>query len=133
MSDMSWLLLLHDGWKQYQWSHLMHCYIGTNSKPSRRLISPFPSFMTQGSGRTFSMYSSHSLQSCTPGYQVSTLDLRNGRIQTSYVPGSCNGYDFLSGQWASTGGKLTAFCNGGSPVNVGYLLSLGGYDTFFSD
>jgi hypothetical protein len=70
--------------------------IGTYSIPSRRLISPFPSFMTQGSGRTFSMYSSNNLLSCTPGYQVSTLDFRNGRIQSSYVPGSCNGYNFRS-------------------------------------
>ena len=77
------------------------------------------------------MYSANSLLSCTPGYQISTLDLRNGRIQSSYVPGSCNGYNFLSGQWASTGGKLTAFRDGGSTVNVGsYIMSFGGFDPF---
>jgi len=103
--------------------------IGTYSLPSRRLISPFPPFMLQGSGRTFSMYSSNSLLSCTPGYQISTLDLRTGHIQSSFIPGSCNNYDFLSRQWTSTGGKLTDFRSGGSTVSVGsYIMSLGGVD-----
>jgi len=67
-------------------------------------------------------------QQSTPGYQISTLDLRTGQIQSSYVPGSCNNYDFLTGQWTSTGGKLTKFRSGGSTINVGsYIMSLGGF------
>ena len=104
--------------------------IGTYSLPSRQLISPFPPFMLQGSGRTFSMYASNSLLSCTPGYQISTLDLRTGHIQSSYIPGSCNNYDFLTRQWTSTGAKLTEFRSGGSTVSIGsYIMSLGGFDS----
>eukprot|EP00092_Neocalanus_flemingeri_P011987 GFUD01012924.1.p1 GENE.GFUD01012924.1~~GFUD01012924.1.p1 ORF type:complete len:559 (-),score=123.56 GFUD01012924.1:109-1755(-) len=108
--------------------------IGKHSVPSSPLISPFPSFMTLGNGGTFSSFSSSALHTCTPGYQVSTLVgpyFRDRRIQSSYVPGSCNGYNFRTGLWTSTGGRMTAFRNGGSTLNVGsYILSLGGFDPF---
>ena len=108
--------------------------IGSYSFPSTPLISPFPSFMTQGNGRTFSKFSGNSLKTCTPGYQVSTFvgpSFQSGLFQSSYVPGSCNGYDFQTGQWTSAGGKMTAFRDGGSTINVGsYIMSLGGFDPF---
>jgi len=108
--------------------------IGTIAVPSTPLISPFPSFMTQGNGRTFSLFSSNALNTCTPGYEVSSFVgpyFQRGHIQSSYVPGSCNGYDFHTRQWSSTGGKMTTFRNGGSTLNVGsYIMSFGGFDPF---
>ena len=108
--------------------------IGTYSTPSTPLISPFPSFMTQGNGGTFSMYAGNSLHTCTPGYRVSTFVgpyFHDQQIQSSFVPGSCNGYDFGTRRWTSTGGRMTAFRNGGSTVNVGsYIMSFGGFDPF---
>ena len=109
--------------------------IGTYAVPRTPLIAPFPSFMTQGSGRAFSIYSGNSLHTCTPGYHARTLLPAStfGPLfgQQSYVPGSCNGYDFSTRQWASTGGKMTTGREGGTTLNVGsYIMSLGGFNTF---
>ena len=75
--------------------------IGTYAVPRTPLIAPFPSFMTQGSGRTFSVYSGNSLNTCTPGYHARTLLPAStfGPFfgHQSFVPGSCNGYRKLSG------------------------------------
>ena len=75
--------------------------IGTYAVPRTPLISPFPSFMTQGSGRTFSVYSGNSLNTCTPGYHARTLLPAStfGPFfgHQSFVPGSCNGYRNMSG------------------------------------
>ena len=108
--------------------------IGTYAVPRTPLIAPFPSFMTQGNGRAFSIYSGNSLNTCTPGYHARTLLPAStfGPLfgQQSYVPGSCNGYDFRTRQWASTGGKMTTGRDGGSTLNVGsYIMSLGGFST----
>jgi len=111
--------------------------VGTYRVPRSNLISSFPSFMTQGSGRTFSMFSGNDLRTCTPGYfantfapastfghPASTFSFFN---QQTFVPGSCNGYDFQSRQWRSSGGKMTASRQGGSTLNVGsYIMSFGG-------
>ena len=112
--------------------------IGTYSVPTRKLISSFPPFMTRGSGNTFSLFSSTGLHTCTPGYQVQQLVTfsrfgfgQQGPVQSSYIPGSCNQYNFRNGQWSSAGGMMTQFRNGGSTVNVGsYVMSMGGFDPF---
>ena len=106
--------------------------VGTYSVPSRQLISPFPSYMTRGNGNTFSTYSNNALHTCTPGYQVSRFGFHHhARIQSSYIPGSCNEYNFRTGQWSSLGGRMTQFRNGGSTLNVGsYVMSIGGHDPF---
>jgi len=105
--------------------------IGTYRIPSRQLISPFPAFMTRGSGRTFSAFSSNNLMSCTPGYEVTRVDLLSGLVQSSHVPGSCNQYDFRRSRWFPSGGESNTFRSGGSSINVGrYIMSLGGFDPF---
>jgi len=109
--------------------------IGTYAVPTTPLIAPFPSFMTKGSGRAFSIFSGNNLHTCTPGYHARTLLPAStfGPLfgQQSYVPGSCNGYDFKSRQWGSTGGKMTTGREGGTTLNVGsYIMSLGGFSTF---
>ena len=100
--------------------------VGTYSVPSRQLLSPFPSFMTLGNGNTFSAYSNN-IHTCNPGYQVSRFGYHHhARIQSSYVPGSCNENNFHTGQWSSLGGRMTQFRNGGSTLNVGsYVMSVG--------
>merc|ERR1712117_484131 len=109
--------------------------IGTYAVPTTPLIAPFPSFMTRGSGRAFSIFSGNNLHTCTPGYHARTLLPAStfGPLlgQQSYVPGSCNGYDFKTKQWGSTGGKMTTGREGGTTLNVGsYIMSLGGFSTF---
>ena len=109
--------------------------VGTYAVPTTPLIAPFPSFMTQGSGNTFSVFSPRGLNTCTPGYYARTLLPAStfGPLfgAQSYVPGSCNEYDFTSRQWTSSGGKMTTAREGGSTLNVGsYIMSFGGFNTF---
>lgn len=109
--------------------------IGTYAVPTTPLIAPFPSFMTKGNGRAFSIFSGNNLHTCTPGYHARTLLPAStfGPLfgQQAYVPGSCNGYDFKTRQWGSTGGKMTTGREGGTTLNVGsYIMSLGGFSTF---
>ena len=72
--------------------------VGTYAVPSTPLIAPFPSFMTQGSGSTFSTFSRDNLQTCTPGYYARSLLPAStfGPLlgHQSYIAGSCNKYDF---------------------------------------
>jgi len=108
--------------------------IGTYAVPRTPPIAPFPTFMTQGNGRTFSVYSGNNLHTCTPGYHARTLLPAStfGPLfgHQSFVPGSCNGYDFQTRQWGSTGGKMTTARDGGSTLNVGsYIMSFGGFST----
>lgn len=110
--------------------------VGTYAVPRTPLIAPFPSFMTQGSGDTFSVFNTRSLHTCTPGYYARTLLPAStfGPLFAqgqSYVPGSCNEYDFSTRQWTSSGGKMTTAREGGSTLNVGsYIMSFGGFNTF---
>merc|ERR1719445_480146 len=109
--------------------------VGTYAVPTTPLIAPFPSFMTQGSGNTFSVFSPNGLNTCTPGYYARTLLPAStfGPLfgHQSYVPGSCNEYDFNSRQWTTSGGKMTTARDGGSTLNVGsYIMSFGGFNTF---
>lgn len=114
--------------------------IGTYKVPRRPLISSFPLSMTRGNGRTFSAFSGNSLHTCTPGYPVTTLTPASTfhgfghnffGSRTSFTPGTCNGYNFRSRQWAPTGGQMTTARQGGSTLNVGsYLMSLGGFNPF---
>ena len=113
--------------------------IGTYAVPRTPLIAPFPSFMTQGSGDTFSVFNTRSLNTCTPGYYARTLLPAStfgpqgfGFAQgQSYVPGSCNEYDFSTRQWTSQGGKMTTSREGGTTLNVGsYIMTFGGFNTF---
>lgn len=127
--------------------------VGTYAVPRTPLIAPFPSFMTQGSGRTFSVFGGRALNTCTPGYTAraqllpaSTFGPLFGRQVSgrsaaatraakyhsqSYVPGSCNEYDFSTRQWTTSGGKMTTAREGGSTLNVGsYIMSFGGFNTF---
>jgi len=109
--------------------------VGTYRVPRTPLISPFPSFMTQGNGNTFSVFSPNGLNTCTPGYYTRTLLPAStfGPLfgHQSYVPGSCNEYDFNSRQWTTSGGKMTTARDGGSTLNVGsYIMSFGGFNTF---
>jgi len=108
--------------------------VGTYAVPRTPPIAPFPSFMTQGNGRAFSIFSGRNLHTCTPGYQARTLLPAStfGPLfgHHSFVPGSCNGYDFKTRQWGSTGGKMTTGREGGTTLNVGsYIMSLGGFTT----
>ena len=72
--------------------------VGTYAVPATPLIAPFPSFMTKGSGSTFSTFSRDNLQTCTPGYYARSLLPAStfGPLlgHQSYIPGSCNKYDF---------------------------------------
>ena len=72
--------------------------VGSYVVPATPLIAPFPSFMTKGSGNTFSTFSRDNLQTCTPGYYARTLLPAStfGPLlgHQSYIPGSCNQYDF---------------------------------------
>ena len=127
--------------------------VGTYAVPRTPLIAPFPSFMTQGSGRTFSVFGGRALNTCPPGYTAraqllpaSTFGPLFGRQVSgrsaaatraakyhsqSYVPGSCNEYDFSTRQWTTSGGKMTTAREGGSTLNVGsYIMSFGGFNTF---
>merc|ERR1719445_2201037 len=113
--------------------------IGTYAVPRTPLIAPFPSFMTQGSGDTFSVFNTRSLHTCTPGYYARTLLPAStfgpqgfGFAQgQSYVPGSCNEYDFSTRQWTTSGGKMTTSREGGTTLNVGsYIMTFGGFNTF---
>ena len=128
--------------------------VGTYAVPATPLIAPFPSFMTKGSGNTFSTFSTNNLQTCTPGYYARTLLPAStfGPLlgHQSYIPGSCNQYDFQVGrergtrwksfsfhhlwqtrQWSSNGGKMTTAREGGTTLNVGsYIMSFGGFNTF---
>ena len=96
--------------------------------PRGLYISPFPSFMTRGNGETFSFYTkSQNLYSCTPGYTVSSFSPFTGRVEYQQVAGSCNYYDFPSGQWSTRGGQMSSFRQSGQLVNVGsYLMAVGG-------
>jgi len=102
--------------------------------PRTPLISAFPPSMTKGSGSTFSTFTGRALMTCTPGYAVTGLTpastfggFGGGFISQTYIPGTCNSYDFNSRNWQSTGGKLTTVREGGSTLRVGsYLVSLGG-------
>ena len=47
--------------------------VGTYAVPATPLIAPFPSFMTKGSGSTFSTFARDNLQTCTPGYYARSL------------------------------------------------------------
>jgi len=114
--------------------------VGSYALPRRPPIAAFPPEMTRGSGRTFSVYSGQSLHTCTPGYPITTITpastFHNGFGPSflsgqSFVPGTCNGYDFRSRLWSPTGGKMTTVRQGGSTLNVGsYIMSLGGYNPF---
>jgi len=113
--------------------------VGTYRVPRSSPIAAFPPSMTQGSGRTFSVFSRSNLMTCTPGYYAntfapastfghpaSTFGFFN---QRTFIPGSCNGYDFSSRQWNPTGGKMTTARQGGSTINVGsYIMSMGGFN-----
>ena len=95
--------------------------------PRGLYINPFPAFMTQGDGRTFSFYTNNNLFSCTPGYTVSSFSPYSRQIVLQYVPGSCNNYDFSNGQWTTRGGQMSSFRQAGSLVNVGsYIMAVGG-------
>ena len=97
--------------------------------PRGLYISPFPSFMTQGSGQTFSFYARDSLMSCTPAYTLTTVSPYTRQLSARAVPGSCNMYDFSTGQWTSRGGPMSSFRQAGSLVRVGsYLMALAGTD-----
>lgn len=97
--------------------------------PRGLYISPFPPFMTQGGGQTFSFYARDNLMSCTPAYSITALSPYTGQITARPVPGSCNMYDFSSGQWTSRGGSMSSFRQAGSLVRVGsYLMALAGRD-----
>ena len=78
--------------------------------PRSVYISPFSPAMTRGGGggSSFSFYSGDSLTSCTPAYSLPTFSPLTGRLQYSFVPGSCYSYDFGRAQWSSpVGGRLT--------------------------
>lgn len=97
--------------------------------PRGLYISPFPSFMTQGSGQTFSFYARDSLMSCTPAYTITAVSPYTRQLTARAVPGSCNMYDFSTGQWTSRGGPMSSFRQAGSLVRVGsYLMALAGRD-----
>ena len=72
--------------------------VGTYAVPATPLIAPFPSFMTKGSGSTFSTFARDNLQTCTPGYYARALLPAStfGPLlgHQTYIPGSCNKYDF---------------------------------------
>eukprot|EP00088_Acartia_fossae_P069816 TRINITY_DN9205_c0_g1_i2.p1 TRINITY_DN9205_c0_g1~~TRINITY_DN9205_c0_g1_i2.p1 ORF type:complete len:527 (+),score=102.23 TRINITY_DN9205_c0_g1_i2:149-1729(+) len=99
--------------------------------PRSPLIAPFPSFMTKGSGSTFSTFTGRSVMTCTPGYPVTGLTPASTFggffTQQSYIPGTCNSYNVARRNWQSTGGKLNTVRLGGSTVRMGkYLVSIGG-------
>ena len=100
--------------------------------PRSVYISPFSPAMTRGGGggSTFSFYSGDRLTSCSPAYSLPTFSPLTGRLQYSFVPGSCFSYDFGRAQWSSAvGGRLQSFRQSGSLVSVGsYLMALGGLD-----
>ena len=100
--------------------------------PRSVYISPFSPAMTRGGGggSTFSFYSGDRLTSCSPAYSLPTFSPLTGRLQYSFVPGSCFSYDFGRAQWSrAVGGRLQSFRQSGSLVSVGsYLMSLGGLD-----
>ena len=97
--------------------------------PRGLYISPFPSFMTQGSGQTFSFYARDNLMSCTPAYTITMVSPYTRQRSARAVPGSCNMYDFSSGQWTSRGGPMASFRQAGSLVRVGsYIMALAGRD-----
>lgn len=112
--------------------------VGSYRVPRSPLISSFPSFMTQGNGRTFSLFSGSNLHTCTPGYYTTTFSpastfghpahtfsLLN---RQTFIPGSCNGYNFQNREWASTGGQMRTSRQGANTVNVGsYIMSFGGF------
>ena len=50
--------------------------------PRGLYISPFPSFMTQGSGQTFSFYARDSLMSCTPAYTITAVSPYTRQLTT---------------------------------------------------
>ena len=98
--------------------------------PRSVYISPFSPAMTRGGaggGASFSFYSGGSgLTSCSPAYSLPTFSPLTGRLQYSFVPGSCWSYDFSRGQWSSQGGRMS-YRQSGSLVSVGsYLMALGG-------
>lgn len=107
--------------------------LGTYRVPTTPLIAPFPSFMTRGSGKTFSVFSGSNLHTCTPGYYSYTHTLLPASTfgpllgQQSFTPGSCNGYDWQRRQWVAAGGGQANQREGGNTLGVGsYILSLGG-------
>ena len=77
--------------------------------PRSVYISPFSPAMTRGGGggSSFSFYSGSSLTSCSPAYSLPTFSPLTGRLQLSFVPGSCWSYDFSRGQWSSQGGRMS--------------------------
>merc|ERR1712059_6065 len=76
-------------------------------------------------------FSGSNLHICTPGYYTTTIHPASTfgffNHQT-FIPGSCNGYNFRSREWEPTGGKMTSARQGGSTLNVGsYIMSFGGF------
>ena len=68
-TDESFYCLMGGGNERGAISRVSVMNVGTYSVPRQPLISPYPEFMTRGSGFTFSTYSpSSGLHTCTPPY-----------------------------------------------------------------